>query len=282
MIRPAECLKGVDKFRPHPDKLGSTRALSKDDGTVAATYDYDAYGDVTQAGVLQPFQYAGQYTDPESGLQYLRARYYDPATKQFISRDHAVTMSRTPYAYAGGNPINAVDPSGLDFWGSLQGGMIQLGRALPAPARGAYVVAVGAAGDWAGREQDDMLSGDLGRVTSATLQVTIPVALAAACIAGGCAALGAAALVILKGCAMHPEDEEAIATPGGRVLSAHYLYDTGPVRNIPVSVVDQTINRGNVAAELADRTVYYDAENDVTVVLSKTTGKVMSAHRGAP
>jgi hypothetical protein len=72
-------------------------------------------------------------------------------------------------------------------------------------------------------------------------------------------------------------------TPAGRVYSAHYLYDnTGDVRNIPGSVVDETIDYGQVVEKLPDRTVYYDVKNDLTVVQSDTTGKIMSARRGHP
>jgi len=69
-------------------------------------------------------------------------------------------------------------------------------------------------------------------------------------------------------------------TPDGRVYSWHYLTETGPIRNIPGSVVDQTINNARDIQTLGDRTVYYDATNDVTVVHSDTTGKIMSVHRG--
>jgi RHS repeat-associated protein len=54
----------------------------------------------------------GQYTDP-TGLIYLRARYYDPSTGQFLTIDPDVDSTRTPYAYTAGNPLNATDPSGL-------------------------------------------------------------------------------------------------------------------------------------------------------------------------
>jgi RHS repeat-associated protein len=54
-----------------------------------------------------------QYTDAESGLQYLRARYFDPATGQFASRDPMAAATAQPYAYANGNPLNGNDPSGL-------------------------------------------------------------------------------------------------------------------------------------------------------------------------
>lgn len=77
--------------------------------------------------------------------------------------------------------------------------------------------------------------------------------------------------------------EDGIATtPAGRPFSAHYLNETGPQRNIPGSVVDETIDHGTVAKELSDRTVYYDPKNDTTVIVSKTTGKIMSARRGKP
>src|SRR5206468_3681876 len=60
-----------------------------------------------------PFRWAGQYRDAESGNYDLRARTYDPATAQFISRDPLESLTREPYGYVGGNPINRADPSGL-------------------------------------------------------------------------------------------------------------------------------------------------------------------------
>jgi YD repeat-containing protein len=67
----------------HPDQLGSTRALTNASGSVVPSYDYDAYGNQSSStgNITNPFQYAGQYTDAESGLQYLRARYYDPSSQ---------------------------------------------------------------------------------------------------------------------------------------------------------------------------------------------------------
>jgi RHS repeat-associated protein len=60
---------------------------------------------------LRPFH--GPYTDAESGLIYLRARYYDPATGQFMSLDPLVALTGEAYGYAGDNPLNATDPMGL-------------------------------------------------------------------------------------------------------------------------------------------------------------------------
>ena len=76
------------------------------------TRDYDSYGNPTVIGgtARSPFGYSGEYTDNESGLVYLRARYYDPPTQQFLSRDTLLTQ--LPYAYVNGNPLNFTDPSG--------------------------------------------------------------------------------------------------------------------------------------------------------------------------
>lgn len=63
--------------------------------------------------ILTDAAFAGQHIDPETGLQYLRARYYDPATGQFLTLDPIETLTREPYGYAHNNPLNATDPSGL-------------------------------------------------------------------------------------------------------------------------------------------------------------------------
>jgi len=98
----------------HHDQLGSTRLLTDPKGAVQATYTFDAYGNpVTSTGaVSNPFQFAGEFTDSESGLQYLRARYYDPLTAQFLTKDPFFTRTRAAYSYAGDDPKNAIDPSG--------------------------------------------------------------------------------------------------------------------------------------------------------------------------
>jgi RHS repeat-associated protein len=104
------------------DQLGNVIAqIDPYQGTLLNRYEYDAYGGrvcVSCTTGYNPFGYAGQYTDEESGLVYMRARYYDPATQQFISKDPMVGMSGQPYVYAGANPVNAVDPTG-NFWDYL-------------------------------------------------------------------------------------------------------------------------------------------------------------------
>ena len=76
---------------------------------------YDAFGNQTSdtTGGYNPFRYNSQYTDAESGLIYLRARYYDPSIGRFMAED-PVKDGLNWYAYCAGNPVMKVDPSGLD------------------------------------------------------------------------------------------------------------------------------------------------------------------------
>jgi len=99
----------------HEDQLGSTRALTDSGGNVVATYTYDPYGNLTSPPpptINNPFQFAGEYADQESGLVYLRSRFYDSSTASFLSRDPK-GMIQT-YAYAADSPLNAIDPGGAD------------------------------------------------------------------------------------------------------------------------------------------------------------------------
>ncbi|WIX90340.1 RHS repeat-associated core domain-containing protein [Amycolatopsis sp. DG1A-15b] len=116
------------------DQVGSTIGLLDSAGAVAATYSYSPYGTVTATGSAgTPLRYTGQYTDAESGLVYLRARYYDPATALFLTLDPMVDTTRAPYAYAGDNPVNYTDPTGkCSFWSCLGEGLMVAGIAAAA------------------------------------------------------------------------------------------------------------------------------------------------------
>ena len=100
----------------HHDQLGSTRLITNQTGTTTGTSTYNPYGAVaaSSGSGSSPLGYAGQYTDPETGLQYNQARYYDPNTGQFLTRDPINPITRQPYGYTSDNPTNATDPSGMD------------------------------------------------------------------------------------------------------------------------------------------------------------------------
>jgi len=106
----------------HADGLGSTRAVTDDIGAVEQTYEYDVYGAVTggSGSLDNSFQFAGEQVDATTGLQYLRARYYDAETGRFISRDPIASSPGAPinpFSYVRSNPANAIDPTGLCVFG---------------------------------------------------------------------------------------------------------------------------------------------------------------------
>jgi len=101
------------------DALGSTRALTNANGVVTDRYVYDAFGRmISQTGnTVNSYLFAGQQRDAATGLDYLRARYMNPATGRFVSRDTFNPIFFKPstlnlYAYADSNPVNRIDPSG--------------------------------------------------------------------------------------------------------------------------------------------------------------------------
>jgi RHS repeat-associated protein len=99
----------------HHDQQGSTRLLTGSTGTVTGKCTYGAYGTSTCEGATTTplVGYDAQYTSSDTGLIYPRARVYDPATAQFITVDPIANLTRAPYYYAGDNPLNFSDPTGL-------------------------------------------------------------------------------------------------------------------------------------------------------------------------
>ena len=135
------------------DALGSVIAQLKDDQSVQNQYGYSPYGVTVKgnAGVVDnPVDDKGnasQYTGRENdgtGLYYYRARYYMASCGRFISEDPiGLGGGQTNlYAYVGGDPVDFMDPSGLDF----QSGARCFVKGAGIGAAGALVVGVIAVG----------------------------------------------------------------------------------------------------------------------------------------
>lgn len=78
-------------------------------------------GTVARSTVGSPFLFHGQYFDYETGLSYLRARFYDVFSGSFLEPDPmGYEDSVNLYAAMGNNPTSMRDPSGLSWgsWGS--------------------------------------------------------------------------------------------------------------------------------------------------------------------
>jgi RHS repeat-associated protein len=96
--------------------------------TLTDTYEYDPYGNLLNSTGTTPnvYMYRGEAYDSDLGLYYLRARYYNAPTGRFMSRDpnnpgpfdsrgNPIDPKKLhKYLYAGGDPVNAKDPTGRD------------------------------------------------------------------------------------------------------------------------------------------------------------------------
>ncbi|MGH6942297.1 RHS repeat-associated core domain-containing protein [Hypericibacter sp.] len=103
----------------HRDNLSSFRVETGNTGAIAWRANYRPYGErlVSVSGVAESKSYIGERLDDETGLLYLNARYYDPVLARFVQADPSdpsqPSVGPNRYAYALGNPIGAIDPSGL-------------------------------------------------------------------------------------------------------------------------------------------------------------------------
>jgi RHS repeat-associated protein len=106
----------------------ATDAIDEELSCPAVIDSYDAFGnEVNHTGTTpNNYLYRGEQYDPDLGLYYLRARYYNPLTGRFMSRDpfdpKLIDASGNPvdprmlhkYLFAGGDPVNWLDPSGKE------------------------------------------------------------------------------------------------------------------------------------------------------------------------
>ena len=100
---------------------GDVVKLVTSSGSVVATYEYDAWGNIlSKSGTMadkNPLRYRGYYYDNETGFYYLQSRYYDPTMRRFLNADaYASTgqgfIGTNMFAYCNNNPVIFVDNGG--------------------------------------------------------------------------------------------------------------------------------------------------------------------------
>jgi RHS repeat-associated protein len=98
------------KYR-HLDGLGSLVKTVNASGVIISSVDYDAFGN---GGTVTGYGFTGREFDPETGLLYYRARYYDPKEGRFLSEDPIRFWGGVNfYAYVRNRPVDRIDPLGL-------------------------------------------------------------------------------------------------------------------------------------------------------------------------
>ncbi len=106
----------------HFDGLGSVVALSDADGETVQTYEYSVYGEpaASDPNHPNPFLFTARRFDRETGLYHYRARAYNPFIGRFLQTDPA-NSGMNAYAYCGNDPVNMVDPLGLEHYNVFYG-----------------------------------------------------------------------------------------------------------------------------------------------------------------
>ncbi|GAB6877169.1 RHS repeat domain-containing protein [Thermaerobacter litoralis] len=124
-------------YYPHLGHRGDVLAVTDASGNRVVAYRYGPWGELLgQTGSFkQPWRYAGYYYDEETGLYYLKGRYYSPRLGRFLTKDPVLEFAEkkpldpyagfvalqdaladpqtlNPYTYARGNPVQYVDPDG--------------------------------------------------------------------------------------------------------------------------------------------------------------------------
>ena len=130
---------------------GDVVQIYKENGALHASYEYDAWGNVLSVrsangaiisstyniATINPLRYRGYYYDTETGMYYLKSRYYDPATKRFLNADGLVSSSienvaKNMFTYCLNNPVIYVDSEGNCPYKPTSYDFYRLNHGLPA------------------------------------------------------------------------------------------------------------------------------------------------------
>ena len=137
------------------DHLGSSNGLTDSTGALTASSSYDSFGNPSNSNFPSRYQFTGREYDAFSGLQFSRARFYDPKIGRFISEDPIGFRGGDVnlYGYVRNQPYIYRDSMGLypgedvlsdpNLWSSIRAGLAAIGGALGAVASSPAAVAAG-------------------------------------------------------------------------------------------------------------------------------------------
>lgn len=108
-------VQGGAPYFVHVDGLGNVTRITDTSQNMVASISYDSFGNGTRTGIIQPYGFTGREYDPETGLNYHRARYLNMDAGRWLSLDPLGLAAGDVVLtnYVQNNPINYIDPDGL-------------------------------------------------------------------------------------------------------------------------------------------------------------------------
>ena len=116
--KPAMVKHGSNMYAYVYNLQGDVLGLTDNTGALVADYRYDAWGSQgpeinDDVGHLNPFRYRGYIYDVETGLYYLKSRYYNSMICRFVCADSLISYNL--FGYCGNNPILQIDANGTSY-----------------------------------------------------------------------------------------------------------------------------------------------------------------------
>ena len=119
------------------DGRNSVTGILTETANLTNSYQYDPYGNLTSgtADGVNYYGYNGEFTNVKTGLQYLRARYYNAENGTFTTEDSDLGTTENPltrnrYAYTSNNPVNYDDPTGHSWWKKAVSAVKNVGKKI--------------------------------------------------------------------------------------------------------------------------------------------------------
>ena len=286
---------GEVRYYYHMNHLGGVNIVTNDSGAVVTVRQYKPYGEMYQnEGTVPvstlPFSFDGERQDGASSLYYFNARFYNPVLGRFLSPDTEIHNPTVPqalnrYAFAGGNPIRYVDPSGHSWFDFLIAACIiafilVIAIASGGAGAGLLVLAFGAIGFCVGADVALGTGNSLGSDTF--WEEALTGALVGASIGGGLgnvAAEGADAADLADTAKANPESADAFGDSNNEVLPRQGRLNPSTMRSVladisksiafgaPQSVLTHELQGGGTDSLLLD--------TEIGIGVSAASGAVM-------